>query len=217
MIKFSCSQCGKNITAPDHFAGKRGKCPGCKQPVNIPSAEDDVETEFDAVEESGFEVVDDDAVTTKPAARASAKPTGIRAKPKDDDDIPVAEAVEDEDDEPRRPRRRRPADDYDDDDEDDYDDRPRRRRSRGGAREGRSGYYTCPDCGADAAERVSFTWWGGLIGPAMLSHVRCRNCGTTYNGKSGRSNNTAIAIYVGVSLAISLAVFVLVFLLNFLK
>ncbi len=176
------------------------------------------------MEESGFEVVDDEAAaTTKPAARAPAKPsaksTGIRAKPKDDDDdIPVAQAVEDdEDDEPRRPRRRRPADDYDDDDEEDDDDRPRRRRSRRGIREGRSGYYSCPECDADAAERVSFTWWGGLIGPAMLSHVRCRNCGTAYNGKSGRSNNTAIAIYVGISLAISLAIFVAVFILNFLK
>lgn len=221
MIKFSCGHCGKNVTAPDHFAGKRGKCPGCQKAVQIPAADEDVESGFEVVdEESGFEVVDEEAVTAKPAARApikaGVKTTGIRSKPKrDDDDIPMAEAVEDDDEEERpRTKRRREIDDYDDDDED-YDDRPRR-RSRRGPRMGRSGYFTCPDCGADAAERVSFTWWGGLLGPAMFCHVSCRNCGTTYNGKSGKSNNTAIAIYLGVSLAISLVVFSLVFVLNFL-
>jgi hypothetical protein len=38
----------------------------------------------------------------------------------------------------------------------------------------------------------------------MLTHVRCQDCGTCYNGNTGRSNNTAIGIYVGVSLVIGL-------------
>jgi hypothetical protein len=63
-------------------------------------------------------------------------------------------------------------------------------------------YKPCPSCGEDAAEKVSFTWWGGLIGPMLLSHVRCRQCGTTYNGKSGKSNNTNIVLYMVIPLAV---------------
>jgi hypothetical protein len=208
MIKFSCSHCGKNVTAPDHFAGKRGKCPGCQKAIQIPAAEADVESGFEVVdEESGFEVVDEEAVTAKPAVRApvkaGTKATGIRAKPKDDDEIPMAEAAEDEEEERPRRKRRREVDDYDDED-DDYDDRPRRRRSRRGPRMGRSGYYTCPECSADAAQRVGFTWWGGFIGPMLFSHVSCRNCGTTYNGRSGKSNTTAIILYVTIPLVVGL-------------
>lgn len=208
MIKFSCGHCGKNVTAPDHFAGKRGKCPGCQKPVLIPAA--DVETGFEVVEEeSGFEVVDEEAVTAKPVVRtpvkAGAKVAGIRSKPVDDD-IPMAEAVDDEDedeDDDRPRRRRRRVEDYEDDDDYD-DDRPRRRRSRRGPRLGRSGYYSCPDCGADAAERVTFTWWGGFIGPMLFSHVSCRNCGTTYNGRSGKSNTAAIILYLTIPAVIGL-------------
>jgi hypothetical protein len=207
MIKFSCGHCGKNVSAPDHFAGKRGKCPGCQKPVQIPANDADVETGFEVVEESGFEVVDEEAVTAKPATRtpvrAGAKAAGIRSKPVDDD-IPMAEAVDDEDEEDDRPRRRRRRVDDDDDDDDYDDDRPRRRRSRRGPRMGRSGYYSCPDCGADAAERVTFTWWGGFIGPMLFSHVSCRNCGTTYNGRSGKSNTTAIILYVTIPTVIGL-------------
>jgi hypothetical protein len=36
-IAFSCS-CGRKINAKDEHAGKRVKCPGCQQPVTVPSA-----------------------------------------------------------------------------------------------------------------------------------------------------------------------------------
>jgi hypothetical protein len=220
MIKFNCTHCGKNVTAQDQFAGKRAKCPGCKKPIQIPAAEDDVETGFEAVEESGFEVVEDAQVVEKPVAKkpvqAAAKTTGIRAKPKRDeeDNVPMAEAVDD-DEEDERPRRRRR--DGDDEDEDDDDDRPRRRRRRRRGQEiGRSGYMTCPDCGSDAAQRVAFTWWGGFIGPMILNHVACRNCGSAYNGSSGKSNNVGIAIYTVVTLLISLGILGLLFLTHLL-
>src|SRR5262245_11013492 len=88
-------------------------------------------------------------------------------------------------DDERASRRSR---DRDDDWDDDYDDRPRRRAPRQGP------YVDCPHCGCPGfAERVTFTWWGGLIGPAMLSHVRCQKCRRGYNGKSGKDNTTAIA------------------------
>src|SRR5690349_17157571 len=74
----------------------------------------------------------------------------------------------------RRPRRR-PRDR-----DEDYEDKPRRRRPQPGP------YADCPQCGCPGhADRVTFTWWGGLVGPAMFNHVRCRRCDTCYNGKTG--------------------------------
>jgi phage FluMu protein Com len=36
MIQFSCKKCGQKITMPQVHAGKKGKCPKCKQIVTIP-------------------------------------------------------------------------------------------------------------------------------------------------------------------------------------
>jgi hypothetical protein len=51
-----------------------------------------------------------------------------------------------------------------------------------------SGYKPCPKCGGRHAQRVTFTFWGSFYGPALLTHVRCPDCGTAYNGKTGGSN-----------------------------
>ncbi|MBK9215647.1 MAG: hypothetical protein IPM59_08595 [Chloracidobacterium sp.] len=56
-------------------------------------------------------------------------------------------------------------------------------------------YAPCPFCGAANAEKVKFTWWGGLLGPKVLSHVKCLSCGKGYNGKTGKDNQTGIIIY----------------------
>lgn len=37
MISFTCSGCGKSLSVKDEFAGKRGNCPRCKQPVLVPA------------------------------------------------------------------------------------------------------------------------------------------------------------------------------------
>jgi hypothetical protein len=42
---------------------------------------------------------------------------------------------------------------------------------------------------------MSFTWWGGVIGPKVLTHVKCPQCGHAYNGKTGRDNTNGIIIY----------------------
>lgn len=57
-------------------------------------------------------------------------------------------------------------------------------------------FAPCPACQSRTAQRLNFSWWGGALGPRLLTHVKCGGCGVTYNGKTGRSNNTAIAIYV---------------------
>jgi hypothetical protein len=59
----------------------------------------------------------------------------------------------------------------------------------------RTQYAACPNCQGTEAEKVSFTWWGGWMGPKLFNLVKCRNCGTTYNGKTGRSSTSAIAVY----------------------
>jgi len=56
-------------------------------------------------------------------------------------------------------------------------------------------YAPCPKCNLATAERVKFTWWGGLIGPKILTHVKCNSCGVKYNGKTGRSNTKGIVVY----------------------
>ena len=57
-----------------------------------------------------------------------------------------------------------------------------------------SQYVPCPKCGG-ASERLKFTWWGGVLGPRILSHVKCASCGHKFNGKSGKDNTTGIIIY----------------------
>ena len=73
----------------------------------------------------------------------------------------------------------------------------------------KSQYAPCPNCGGEESKKVGFTWWGGVIGPAMLTHVRCPRCGSAYNGKSGQSNTTGIIIYSVVVLAIVIGLFVI--------
>src|SRR5262245_52145806 len=65
-ISFSCPQCGKSIRAPVQQAGRRGRCPGCKAVITVPTRGPD---------DRGYEVVDDNSL-----AATEAEPTGA-AKP----------------------------------------------------------------------------------------------------------------------------------------
>ncbi|HEY5483743.1 MAG TPA: hypothetical protein VIK31_08025 [Propionibacteriaceae bacterium] len=49
------------------------------------------------------------------------------------------------------------------------------------------------------------TWWGGRLGPWVLTHVRCGVCGATYNGRTGTSNRPFIALYAAVLFAVGFA------------
>ncbi len=68
----------------------------------------------------------------------------------------------------------------------------------------------CPSCSHAYATKVGFTLWGGVIGPKLLNHVKCNECGTKYNGKSGNSNFVPIVIYSIVVSLIALVVFFVV-------
>ena len=64
-------------------------------------------------------------------------------------------------------------------------------------------YAPCPKCGSTHATKVKFTWWGGALGPNLLTHVKCQNCGTEYNGKSGKPNQTNILLYFAATFVIT--------------
>jgi len=64
----------------------------------------------------------------------------------------------------------------------------------------------CPNCDQTRVDAPSFTWWGGALGPKLFSHVICRNCGTGFNRKSGKSNTMAITLYVAISLLVGLGI-----------
>jgi hypothetical protein len=68
-------------------------------------------------------------------------------------------------------------------------------------------YAPCPQCGTSQAAALNFTWWGGALGPRLLSHVKCQDCGKTYNGKTGKDNTTGIVVYFVI---VGIASFVLV-------
>lgn len=62
----------------------------------------------------------------------------------------------------------------------------------------------CPSCQTSDYEVVKFSWWGGVLGPKLFNHVACNHCGTTFNSKTGRSNNTAITVYLIVATLIGI-------------
>lgn len=68
-----------------------------------------------------------------------------------------------------------------------------------------TGYVACPGCGSSNIKKVTYSWWGGALGPRLLNHAKCNDCGMAYNGKTGQSNTTGIVIYSLVVLAIALA------------
>jgi ribosomal protein S27E len=186
MIQLKCPHCSKEMRVADEHAGKKIRCPACKEVLALPAAQTAVQSA---------------APRKAPAPIAKKTPPPVPVE--DDDDVPMLEAIEDDEEVGRRRRKRsRIEDDDEEPDEDDDEEYERRRRRRKRLR--RAGAYAdCPECdNRGNATRVGFTWGGGLVGPAILTHVRCHNCGTCYNGKTGKSNNTAIAIYVGVGLLI---------------
>lgn len=66
----------------------------------------------------------------------------------------------------------------------------------------------CPVCGSQNVAPVNYTWWGGVIGPKILHHTKCKDCKHTYNSKTRQTNTKAIILY-------SLVIFVVVFAVTF--
>ena len=62
----------------------------------------------------------------------------------------------------------------------------------------------CPRCQSPNVKRPTYTWWGGMLGPKLFSHAVCSSCGFGFNYKTGKSNATAIGIYLGISVVITI-------------
>ncbi len=56
---------------------------------------------------------------------------------------------------------------------------------------------------------MSFTWWGGILGPKLLTHVKCGSCGKQFNGKTGKDNTTGIIVYSVVVFVVIIAALVI--------
>jgi hypothetical protein len=210
MIRFACPHCGKEVSAADDHAGKKGRCPRCREVFVIPSPRA--------------------AIKPAPAAERRSRPDDNDKPPRDKKPTVDLEVVEDEDDTPParkrsrdyeddededRPRRRRLARDEEDDEDDDRPVRRRRRREeeddededdrpRPKRRRRRGPYAECPNCRCRGdATRVYYTFAWGLL-PTFFRTVRCNRCGVEYNGKHGDYNTWRYLIYMAIVVPIAL-------------
>lgn len=204
-ITVVCSSCSAKLHTPDSAAGKKVKCPrpSCGEIIAVPEA-------------PAFEVVDDE---TEPQPK-SAPRKSVKAVVETDEERPRGKRkLEDDDEEEERPRKRNRRAEEDEEDDDDrpsrrpareeYEERPKRRKSRDDDYDDDDDEEPdfepgrCPKCRSKKSSKVSYTWWGGIIGPAIFKMVRCNRCRTSYNRKTGRPiSGSEIAIYTFVMVAI---------------
>jgi len=172
-ITVVCPSCSTKMSAPDSAAGKHVKCPkaGCGEIIEVPEPDAPAfEVVDDRQSRKKRRDADDEDVDDRPRRRRSS-----REDDQDEDERPARKRKpwnKDEDEE-ERPRRRRARDDDDDDEDDDdayYEPTPGR----------------CPNCNSSRSSKVSYTWWGGILGPAIFGLVRCNKCRTQYSKKSGK-------------------------------
>jgi hypothetical protein len=60
----------------------------------------------------------------------------------------------------------------------------------------------CPNCSSQVASPVGFTWWGGALGPRLFKVVKCSECKTQYNGRTGGRMTKVIILYQLIAFAI---------------
>jgi hypothetical protein len=178
-IEFTCVACGKQLKAPDERAGKTARCPHCQRVVEVP------EPVYDAEESPpvpvGQEIHGDRGMLPRSAKQEERRPCPMCGE------LILSTAV----------KCRFCGEIFD------------RELKRDKNRRGRVGdYEPCPKCSSTDARKVSFTWWGGVLGPWLFNHVKCCDCGATYNGKTGKSNNGAIAVYTLVGIVIGILLLV---------
>ena len=176
----TCPGCQTKLKMKPEYAGKKIKCPRCAQMIVVPGAR---------------------GVTAAPPKLAAAKKGGPKAKAaaREEDEAavitsprkkkgrhadmsPCPECGEMVDNDARKcPHCRTPLEV---DDEEEYQK-----------------WKRCPDCGQQKARRVLWTFWGSFYFTAIFRHVRCEECGATYNGRTGKSNIGPAVICVSVPLA----------------
>ena len=63
-------------------------------------------------------------------------------------------------------------------------------------------FKACPRCNSSDIHKVKYSWWGGLIGPALVHQVRCKKCGKTYDGVTGTDVTKRMSIYIVIMIII---------------
>lgn len=86
-IEIRC-QCGKRLKAPDHLAGKKVSCPGCKAPIQVPSLAPAEEEDYEDEE------VEPSAVSVFGTSPRFSRAAPSRTQPEDDQRYSIAEFVD---------------------------------------------------------------------------------------------------------------------------
>jgi hypothetical protein len=71
-----------------------------------------------------------------------------------------------------------------------------------------TGFAACPKCGAQSATKVGYNWWGGALGPRLFHVVKCNQCRSQFNGKTGGKLTKVIIGYQAIVLVVMIAVWV---------
>ncbi len=204
MIRIQCPKCSKQLSVNDNMAGKAGKCPGCSTVIQIPAAPAAPQSELWA------ELGDPNAAQQHapgqqmpgpgghaPMGQPQMQPGAMPGYGQPQQPAPAQWGGQQQFGGGPQWAAQQPA-------QQQYGGPPASQYGQ----YGQPGRVGCPNCGHPDNTRIRWTWWGGLIGPAIINHVRCNHCGTAYNGKSGKSNNTAITIYFVVTLVMALGIVV---------
>jgi hypothetical protein len=116
-IPLTCP-CGRALRIKDELAGRKVRCPACKDVLSVPEPGEDEDEEIPEVLPAETEE-DDEAPPARPTRRDAVRPsrrrpnddedaeTGIQAEPRRGAPPALPRCPDDEDEEPRRPRRRR--------------------------------------------------------------------------------------------------------------
>jgi predicted Zn finger-like uncharacterized protein len=187
-LEISCPSCQAALRIREEHAGKRLKCPRCSAVISVPAS---LNSAQQAVEQ----------IRPAPRVAPPSAPAG--------DEITIAEEHPATAATRRCPHcgeriaasanRCRYCRAWLDEKDDEEERRPRKRRAA---------FKPCPSCGATDAERVTWTPWGSFYGPALFTHVRCRECGYGYNGKTGRSNLVPAILMVSIPAVLILGILV---------
>ena len=218
----TCPECDADLRVRNATPGKKLRCPKCQKVFPVPAPKPGKKADVvEVVEEVADEpkLIPCPKCATKLRVRDAAPGKKLRCSkcqkvfeiPADEEEaamveevVEEVEPVDDEDEDERDDRRRRGGNNRDrrrrDEDEDEEDDRPRQ-----------SEWEPCPKCDSERIKKVKWTVWGSFYGPALLSHVRCQDCGYAYNGRSGRSNVVPAILFISVPLAVIAGLLVWVF------
>jgi hypothetical protein len=151
MIRFECSECNKKMSAPPEFAGKKARCPHCKERITVPGEEEEIIEAF-TVEEAPRKPKKKKEDTYDREPEEEAPPRKSKKKKEDTYEL------EQEEERPPPPKRKRR---YDDDDEDDDDDRPRKKKKKTEGEETNIFFWACV--------LLALVTFGGLLIAGIMS------------------------------------------------